>query len=42
MYSKKGKPDKYSWDWYYLYEDAIHSLENSIESSVAKSESNDW
>lgn len=42
MYSKKGKPDKYSWDWYYLYEDAIHSLEKSIESSVAKSESNDW
>jgi hypothetical protein len=42
MYSKKGKPDKYSWDWYYLYEDAIRSLESSIEKGVNKNESKDW
>jgi hypothetical protein len=42
MYSKKGKPDKYSWDWYYIYEDAVRSLENSIEKGVNKSESKDW
>jgi hypothetical protein len=42
MYSKKGKPDKDSWDWYYIYEDAIRSLESSIEKGVNKNESKDW
>jgi hypothetical protein len=42
MYSKKGKPNKHSWDWYYLYEDAIRSLERSIKISANESQSKDW
>lgn len=42
MYSKKGKPNKNSWDWYYIYEDAVRSLESSIEKGVNKSDSKDW
>jgi hypothetical protein len=42
MYSKKGKPNKHSWDWYYLYQDAIDSLENSIKISANESQSKDW
>ena len=42
MYSKKGKPNKYSWDWYYVYEDAVRSLESSIEKGANKSDSKDW
>jgi hypothetical protein len=42
MFSKKGKPDKHSWDWYYIYEDAVRSIESSIEKGANKSDSKDW
>ena len=42
MYSKKGKPNKHSWDWYYLYEDAIRSLESSIKIAANQNQSKDW
>jgi hypothetical protein len=42
MFSKKGKPIKVSWDWYYIYENSIISLENSIEKGVKKGNSEEW
>jgi hypothetical protein len=42
MFSKKGKPEKYMWDWYYIYETAIFNLESSIEKGVIKNKNNDW